>query len=91
MHALRLSGTVVTEPPPSHFLGIVSSAYFRHDDNGMLVNSTPRIRTQEMIDLGMVFKWHAVEQTVHHMIRTHADLGSPDLRFQLPAPADANI
>jgi hypothetical protein len=47
------------------FVGIVASTHLQHDEGRIVVSaSTPTVEFDQLLDLGLVFNWRAVEETV---------------------------
>lgn len=60
-----------------HFLGVVSSVYFRREEGSIELRPIPTVDsavsvTREMIDLGLVIKAQPILETVHEMIERYS-------------------
>jgi hypothetical protein len=56
------------------FLGIISEAFYRQDENEIRLVSAPSVDrpvavSKQMIDLGVVFKWDLIAETVESRLR----------------------
>ncbi len=75
MYAQKGGGTVVGGR--LHFLGIVSSVYFRREEGSIELRPVPTVDsavsvTREMIDLGLVIKAQPILETVQQMIERYS-------------------
>jgi hypothetical protein len=75
MYAQKDGGTVVGGR--LHFLGLVSSVYFRREEGSIELRPIPTVGaavsvTREMIDLGLVIKAQPILETVHQMIARYS-------------------
>lgn len=65
------------------FLGVIAQVHKWTRDGRIVVASKPKVFVDELIDLGIVFNWHAVEETVdlackhHGLSRESSDYGAP--------------
>ena len=62
-----------------HFLGVLSRVYRREDDGTIVFEEVqnslrPKIRTQQMIDLGIVHKGKCVVEAIEHLLRQAGEL-----------------
>lgn len=51
------------------FLGVVAAVHMQPGTGRIVTATTPSIQFDQMIDLGLVFKWFAVEETVDELCR----------------------
>jgi V8-like Glu-specific endopeptidase len=76
------------------FLGVVAAVMVQADTGTIVVaNQSPLVQFKQMIDLGIVYKWTAVEETVEALCAKHkVDRGSAvevtTQTVQMPEPTD---
>jgi hypothetical protein len=75
MYAQKDGGTVVGSR--LHFLGAVSSVYFREYDGSIESRPVPTAESpvavvREMLDLGVVIKARAITETIDHLIKVYS-------------------
>ncbi len=66
-----------------YMLGILASVFFRRNDGTLAFEEIPSavrptVRTQEMIDLGIVYKARTVLETIEHLLRRFGEIPETD-------------
>jgi hypothetical protein len=53
------------------FVGVVASVQVQHDVGQIITGSLPKIAFNQILDLGLVFNWRAVIETVENLLKVH--------------------
>lgn len=75
-------GNAVMGGTRCHFLGVLAQAYYRKNDGTLHFEQTPAavkpvFQTNEMIDIGVVYKAECVVQTIEHLLELHGEIPLP--------------
>lgn len=71
-------GKVTVAGTRVYLLGIIASVFFRESDGSITFKEIPSsmrpvVTTQEMIDLGVVYKVRTILETIEHLLRLHGE------------------
>ena len=70
------------------FVGVVAAVHIQRDMGSIVTGTLPRVEVNQLMDLGIVYNWRAVRETVGALFAAH---GVPYGAAPPPAPAVAEV